>query len=146
MIMEIVISSNFLKVIGILAVAIMAGTAYYHFGAGWIGHYMPQSQTSVTTTTLSESSPQTVRASHILVATQAEANEVIGRLAAGEDFATVAMDVSQCPSKAQGGDLGAFGKGMMVKEFEDAAFSLGVGELSGPVQTRFGWHVILRTE
>jgi len=100
-----------------------------------------QTQTTTTTTLVS---PDTVRAAHILVATENEAKEVILRLESGDDFAAIARELSLCPSKAQGGDLGVFGRGAMVAEFESASFALGVGEVSEPVQTRFGWHVIKR--
>jgi peptidyl-prolyl cis-trans isomerase C len=100
--------------------------------------------TQTTTTTTTVAAADTVRAAHILVASEDEAKDVILRLDSGEDFATIAKELSLCPSRSQGGDLGVFGRGMMVKEFEDAAFALSVGELSGPVQTRFGWHVIKR--
>ena len=64
----------------------------------------------------------------------------------GKDFATVAEEVSLCPSGSRGGDLGYFGRGMMVKPFEDAAFELEPGVVSKPVQTQFGWHLILVTD
>jgi peptidyl-prolyl cis-trans isomerase C len=86
-----------------------------------------------------------VRASHILVETLDQANYLIGRIAAGEDFAQLAAVWSRCPSKQNGGDLGPFGKGMMVAPFEQAAFALAPGEYSGPVQTQFGYHLIRRT-
>jgi peptidyl-prolyl cis-trans isomerase C len=82
-----------------------------------------------------------IHARHILVATEAEAKEVKERLLKGEDFATVAKEKSKDPS-AEGGDLGFFGRGQMLKPFEDAAFALKEGELSDPVQTQFGWHII----
>ena len=87
-----------------------------------------------------------VRASHILVKTEAEAKAVLGNLRAGDDFAIVAKKFSTCPSGKKGGDLGWFGKGMMVKEFEDAAFKAKVGEIVGPVKTKFGYHLIKVTE
>ncbi|MEF3695321.1 MAG: peptidylprolyl isomerase [Candidatus Cloacimonadota bacterium] len=68
------------------------------------------------------------------------------RLEAGEDFATLAAAESDCPSKARGGDLGFFGRGMMVAPFEEAAFNLGVGEISDVVETQFGYHLIKLTE
>jgi peptidyl-prolyl cis-trans isomerase C len=82
-----------------------------------------------------------IHARHILVATEAEAKEVKARLLKGEDFATVAKEKSKDPS-AEGGDLGFFGRGQMLKPFEDAAFALKQGEISDPVQTQFGWHII----
>ena len=90
--------------------------------------------------------PQEVRASHILVKTEEEANKLYEDIKAGKNFADIAAMVSLCPSGANGGDLGFFGKGMMVKPFEDAAFSLDIGELSKPVETQFGWHLILVTD
>lgn len=87
-----------------------------------------------------------IKASHILVKTEEEAKKIFEDLKGGGDFAKIAKEKSECPSKAQGGDLGYFGKGMMVPEFEKAAFALKAGEVSKPVQTQFGWHVIKRTE
>lgn len=84
-----------------------------------------------------------IRASHILVPTQDEANAVKAELDAGADFATVAKEKSIDPGAANGGDLGFFGKGMMVAPFEAAAFALtDVGQVSAPVESQFGWHVI----
>ena len=82
-----------------------------------------------------------IHARHILVSTEAEAKEVAERLKKGEDFAAVAKEKSKDPS-AEGGDLGFFGRGQMLKPFEDAAFALEVGQISEPVQTQFGWHII----
>lgn len=87
-----------------------------------------------------------VKASHLLVETEAEAIELREAIIAGKPFAEAAEEVSMCPSKANGGDLGYFGKGQMVKEFENAAFSLNIGEVSDPVQTQFGWHLIIVTD
>ena len=86
-----------------------------------------------------------VRASHILVKTEDEINKLVEKLADGADFAELAQEYSLCPSGRQGGDLGFFGKGMMVKPFEDAAFALEVGEVSAPVETQFGWHLVKLT-
>jgi parvulin-like peptidyl-prolyl isomerase len=84
-----------------------------------------------------------VWARHILVATEAEAKTVIQRLKNGENFGKLAAELSQDTATAsKGGDLGWFGKGQMVPAFEEAAFSLKVGEISQPVQSSFGWHVI----
>jgi peptidyl-prolyl cis-trans isomerase C len=82
-------------------------------------------------------------ASHILVETEAEAEALIGELAAGADFAELAAERSIGPSGPNGGQLGWFGSGMMVPSFEEATFALEVGEVSAPVQTQFGWHVIV---
>lgn len=86
-----------------------------------------------------------IRASHILVDTEAEAKAIQKSIAGGAKFEDLARKFSKCPSSAEGGDLGFFGKGMMVKEFEDAAFALGVGQVSGPVKTEFGYHLIMVT-
>jgi peptidyl-prolyl cis-trans isomerase C len=86
-----------------------------------------------------------VRASHILVADLATAENVHRSITEGAEFGAIASQHSSCPSGRQGGDLGMFGKGMMVREFEDAAFGLNVGDLSGPVKTQFGYHIIKRT-
>ncbi len=86
-----------------------------------------------------------VRASHILVKTEQEAKDLYNEIVNGKSFAEAAEEKSLCPSGQNGGDLGFFGKGMMVKPFEDAAFSLEVGELSQPVETQFGWHLIQLT-
>jgi peptidyl-prolyl cis-trans isomerase C len=101
--------------------------------------------------------PATVRASHILVAVPADATDEVkkakraaidaarARVLKGEDFAKVAGEVSDCPSKQNGGDLDYFGKGQMVPEFEKAAFGMKDGEVSEVVTTQFGFHVIKRT-
>jgi parvulin-like peptidyl-prolyl isomerase len=82
-------------------------------------------------------------ARHILVETEEEANEVIARLEAGEDFAELAAEVSQDPgSGAAGGDLGFVPRGRFVPEFDEVVFSAPVGQVSDPVQTQFGWHII----
>lgn len=86
-----------------------------------------------------------VRASHILVKTEQEAMDLYNEIKNGASFADLAAENSMCPSGRNGGDLGFFGKGMMVKPFEDAAFELEVGEISQPVQTQFGWHLIQLT-
>lgn len=99
-----------------------------------------------------------IRASHVLVkadpkadpAQKAEAlkkiESVQDKLKAGGDFGTLAKELSDCPSKEKGGDLGYFGKGQMVKPFEDAALALKPGETSGIVETQFGYHIIKLAE
>lgn len=82
-------------------------------------------------------------ASHILVETQADAEALIVALAEGADFAQLAQESSIGPSGPNGGELGWFTAGMMVPSFEEAVFALSVGEVSPPVQTQFGWHVIV---
>jgi peptidyl-prolyl cis-trans isomerase C len=86
-----------------------------------------------------------VRASHILVPTLAQAVNIQEQINSGTDFGAMARAHSKCPSGQNGGDLGMFGRGMMVKPFEDAAFGSEVGAVVGPVQTQFGYHLIKRT-
>lgn len=88
-----------------------------------------------------------VRASHILVETEKQAKELREQILSGKDFAQLAKEYSMCPSgKRNGGDLGFFSRGQMVPEFDQAAFSLSKGDLSEPVQTDFGWHLIQVTD
>ena len=87
-----------------------------------------------------------VRARHILVNTLTEAMDYYNKINGGEDFGVLAKNFSRCPSSQNGGDLGLFGRGQMVKPFEDAAFGLEVGKVSLPVQTQFGYHLIQRTQ
>lgn len=84
---------------------------------------------------------QEIKARHILVATEEEAKAIKERLAKGDDFAKLAAAESK-DKNAEGGSLGFFTRGQMLKPFEDAAFALEVGEVSDPVQTNFGWHII----
>jgi peptidyl-prolyl cis-trans isomerase C len=102
--------------------------------------------------------PEAVRASHILIGVdeqdsaeakaekKKQAEQILAQLKQGADFAELARQYSSCPSKEQGGDLGYFGRGQMVKPFEDAVFALKVGQLSGVVETQFGYHVIKKTD
>ncbi|MCK4711604.1 MAG: peptidylprolyl isomerase [Marinosulfonomonas sp.] len=85
-------------------------------------------------------------ASHILVETEAEALEIRKTLDSGADFAELAKEKSTGPSGANGGNLGWFGLGAMVKPFEDAVITMKDGEISAPVQTRHGWHVLILNE
>ncbi len=86
------------------------------------------------------------KAAHILVETEEEANQVKADLDEGADFAQTARDKSTGPSGPRGGDLGWFGTGVMVPEFEAAVIALKPGEVSQPIQTQFGWHVIQLNE
>lgn len=90
--------------------------------------------------------PKKVRASHILVKSEEEALGLLFDIKHGKSFEQVAEEKSLCPSKKKGGDLGWFGRGQMVKEFENAAFSLSKDELSKPVKTQFGYHIIKVTD
>ncbi|MEM9317679.1 MAG: peptidylprolyl isomerase [Pseudomonadota bacterium] len=85
-------------------------------------------------------------ASHILVDSMEEAEEIVTLLAEGGDFAELAADRSTGPSGPNGGQLGWFSEGMMVPPFEEAVMALEAGEVSGPVETQFGWHVIVLNE
>jgi len=85
-------------------------------------------------------------ASHILVETEEEALAIQKQIAEGADFAELAKEKSTGPSGANGGSLGWFGPGMMVKPFEDAVVAMKPGEVSGPVQTQFGWHILILNE
>ncbi len=88
-----------------------------------------------------------LRARHILVEKKEEADELVTKIKAGGDFAALAEEKSKdTGSGANGGDLGFFGKGQMVKPFEDAAMALKAGEVSAPVQSQFGWHIIKMEE
>ncbi|HMN67132.1 MAG TPA: peptidylprolyl isomerase [Bdellovibrionales bacterium] len=85
-----------------------------------------------------------IKARHILVENEYEAQDLVKKLGEGKSFEELAEKFSKCPSGQRGGDLGEFGKGRMVKSFEDAAFALDVNQVSPPVQTQFGYHLIQR--
>lgn len=86
----------------------------------------------------------TVNASHILVDSEEKANEILAKINAGElTFADAAKEFSTCPSGKEGGNLGDFGRGQMVPEFDEACFAMEVGTISAPVKTQFGYHLIL---
>lgn len=96
---------------------------------------------------IEDTGPMIAKARHILVKTEDECNDLKTRIEGGEDFAEVAKKVSLCPSGARsGGDLGSFGPGQMVKEFDTVVFNEAVGVVHGPVQTQFGYHLIEITE
>jgi len=81
-----------------------------------------------------------------LVNTQQEAQDLLAQIQNGADFGGLAQKHSSCPSGKKGGDLGFFGKGMMVAEFEQAAFKMQVGSVSNPIKTQFGYHLIKVTD
>ena len=81
-------------------------------------------------------------ARHILVKTEESCLDLKQQIEGGTDFAAAAKEHSQCPSSAKGGALGEFGPGQMVPEFDQAVFSGNVGELQGPIQTQFGYHLL----
>lgn len=85
-----------------------------------------------------------MRAKHILVEHKFEADDLVRKINEGTPFEKLAQDFSMCPSGKDGGDLGEFSRGMMVKPFEEAVLSLGTGEVSNPIKTQFGYHLILR--
>ena len=81
-------------------------------------------------------------ARHILVETQQQCEDIKSQIEAGADFEEVAKEHSRCPSGQQGGDLGEFSPGQMVKEFDDVVFSEELAKIHGPIQTQFGFHLI----
>jgi len=85
-----------------------------------------------------------IKCSHILVEKQSQALQLLEDIKKGKKFGAVAREVSTCPSSKKDGDLGYFTKGMMVKEFDEVAFKLQIGEVSEPVKTQFGYHLIKR--
>jgi len=88
--------------------------------------------------------PSKIRVSHILIEKQSQALRILDELKQGASFTELARRYSQCPSAKRGGDLGFFGRGQMVREFEQAAFALKEGEVSQPIKTQFGYHIIKR--
>ncbi|MDZ4263479.1 MAG: peptidylprolyl isomerase [Pseudomonadota bacterium] len=81
-------------------------------------------------------------ARHLLVDTEAQCLEIKAKIEAGADFAAMAKEHSNCPSKRDGGDLGEFGRGMMVPEFDSVVFTAPLHEVQGPVKTQFGYHLL----
>lgn len=82
------------------------------------------------------------RARHILVSSESECLDLKSKLQAGAEFESLAKQHSTCPSGKQGGDLGEFGPGQMVPEFDHVVFNEAVGEVHGPVKTQFGYHLL----
>lgn len=87
----------------------------------------------------------TATARHLLVDKEELCNELKQRISKGEDFAELAKEYSQCPSGAQGGDLGSFSQGQMVPEFDTVVFNEAINVVHGPVQTQFGYHLLETT-
>jgi peptidyl-prolyl cis-trans isomerase C len=85
-------------------------------------------------------------AKHILVEHEYEAKDILKKMSNGEKFEDLAKDFSTCSSANEGGDLGEFSKGMMVKPFEKALLNLEIGSISAVERTQFGYHIILRTK
>ena len=81
-------------------------------------------------------------ARHLLVDTEEQCLALKSQIEEGADFAEVAKEHSNCPSKAQGGDLGSFGRGQMVPEFDDVVFTAPLNTVQGPVKTQFGYHLL----
>ena len=81
-------------------------------------------------------------ARHILVSSEEQCQQLKDEIEGGADFAQLAKQYSSCPSGAQGGELGEFGPGMMVKEFDEVVFSAEVNKVQGPVKTQFGYHLL----
>ncbi|MDQ8202612.1 peptidylprolyl isomerase [Pelagicoccus sp. SDUM812003] len=81
-------------------------------------------------------------ARHILVATEDQCNDLKSKIEGGASFADMAKEHSQCPSGSRGGELGEFGRGQMVPEFDKVVFSAPVNEVQGPVRTQFGYHLL----
>ena len=85
-------------------------------------------------------------ARHILVNTEAKCVELKQQIENGDDFAEVAKQHSNCPSGKKGGELGTFGRGQMVPEFDEVVFSAPIGDVQGPVKTQFGYHLLEVTD
>ena len=85
-----------------------------------------------------------IKCSHILVDKHSEALQLLDEIKKCKKFGAVAIAISKCPSRKKDGSLGYFTKGMMVKEFDQVAFKLQIGEISEPVKTEFGYHIIKR--
>jgi peptidyl-prolyl cis-trans isomerase C len=85
-------------------------------------------------------------ARHILVASETLCEELKTKIEGGEDFAAVAREHSTCPSGQKGGELGSFGPGQMVQEFDAVVFSAALNEVQGPVKTQFGYHLLEVTD
>ena len=85
-----------------------------------------------------------IKCSHILVEKHSQALQLLDEIKKGKKFGAIAREISKCPSRKKDGSVGYFTKGMMVKEFDEVAFKLQIGEISEPVKTEFGYHLIKR--
>gem|GEM_PF-140261 len=121
-----------------------------HDGIGWKGTIhrliLPQHYIFGNTFPTGDIMAKEVRASHILVDKQTEADKLMDKLKGGANFEDLAKKHSSCPSGKKGGDLGYFTRNKMVKEFETAAFAAKKGDIIGPVKTQFGYHIIKVTD
>ena len=127
------------KIWFIIALALVISVASY--GMKTIASTDTSSTSASDSATLAE--VKEVRAAHILVDKEVDAIHIRKEIVDGKkDFYQAAREYSKCPSGRNGGDLGWFGKGMMVQEFEKVAFSTPEGQVSQPVKTQFGWHII----
>jgi parvulin-like peptidyl-prolyl isomerase len=93
---------------------------------------------------MTDASDAKAHARHILLEHEYEANDILAKLRAGDSFEDLARIFSKCPSSLQGGDLGSFKRGRMVEAFDEAVFAMKPAEISPPVRTRFGYHIIQR--
>ncbi len=89
---------------------------------------------------------ETIKARHILVDQEFESQDLLKKIGEGKSFEELAQKYSRCPSGRQGGNLGLFSRGKMVPSFEEAAFKLQLNEISQPIRTQFGYHLIQRYE
>ena len=87
---------------------------------------------------------QKIKCSHILVEKQSQALQILEEIKNGKKFGAAAKEISSCPSSKKEGDLGYFTKGMMVKAFEEVAFSLNIDQISEPFESEFGFHIVKR--
>jgi parvulin-like peptidyl-prolyl isomerase len=118
---------------------------YKKIGKKIIGRHKSYAQLNLLTYRAPKWEPGThMKARHILVDHEHEALDLLKKIEGGEKFETLAQKFSKCPSSRNGGDLGEFGRGRMVPSFEEAAFALEIDQVSKPVRTQFGYHLIQR--
>jgi parvulin-like peptidyl-prolyl isomerase len=151
---------NARKSLHVLLLPVLALSLCFGCGSKNGGREKAESRDKAVSSETKQAVPSQIGASHILISYQGVqginttrskddakklAEDILNRITSGEDFETLAKEHSDCPSSAKGGDLGTFGKGRMVKPFEEAAYSLDVGGISNVVETKFGYHIIKRT-